>query len=425
MEKFIDFIKKSPTTYQAVDYAKEELIKHGATELLFSDNWKIEANKMYFITKDGGSIIAFKVGSKLESPSIQIVASHTDSPMLKIKPNGLVCLKEYTKINSEVYGGLIYSTFLDRPLGIAGRVVIKELDELIVKNVVIPTTVIIPNVCIHMNRDVNNGYKFNAQVDMEAILSLNNTSMEELFKLAGITEEVLDFELYLYNKETPLIGGAQNELILSPRLDDLECFYTSFMAFLNSQNDKNINMWVAFNNEEVGSNSNNAAGSTFLVDTIDELLASINMLAKKQQIFNQSMVVSADNAHAEHPNHPEKTDSTNMVYMNKGIVIKYNAGLSYTTNAISAGLFKEICNKASVPYQVYTNRSDMRGGSTLGCILLKSLSIISVDIGLAQLAMHSAYETAGIKDINMMIDALQKFYSMHLTVKGDKYKWNS
>ncbi len=423
MKKFIDFIKNSPTAYHAVASSKKILLENNFKELSLNEKWNIEKGSKYFVIKADGSIIAFKIGKELKKPSVQIVASHDDSPMLKIKPNGVIVSNEYTMINSEVYGGLIYSTFLDRPLGIAGRVMIKNATGLSTSLVNLPTTVVIPNLCIHMNREVNMGYRFNAQTDLQAILSLTNTSVMDLLKKEFNDSEVLDYDLFLYNKEEPTLAGQDSELICSPRLDNLECLYSSLEAFIESNNDDNINIWATFNHEEIGSNSNHGAASTFLKDVIDDILTDLGLAASRSQILNNTIVVSADNAHAVHPNHLGKSDPTNCVYMNKGIVIKYNAGLSYTTDAISSGLFKAICDEVNVPYQVYTNRSDIRGGSTLGCILLQSVSVISVDIGLAQLAMHSAYETAGTKDLGMMKIALREFYNKHLEVKNNVYNW--
>lgn len=423
MKNFIDFIKASPTAYHAVVSSKKILLENNFKELSLDEKWSLEKGNKYFVIKSDGSIIAFTIGKKLDNPSIQVVASHDDSPMLKIKPNGVIVSKEYTMINSEVYGGLIYSTFLDRPLGIAGRVMIQNKSGLSTKLVNLPTTVIIPNLCIHMNREVNRGYSFNAQTDLQAILSLSNTSIMDLLKEEIKDSQILDYDLFLYNKEEPTIAGQESELICSPRLDNLECLYSSLEAFVESSNDDNINIWATFNHEEIGSNSNHGAASTFLKDVIDDILDSLNLSDCRTQILNNTIVVSADNAHAVHPNHLGVSDPTNCVYMNKGIVIKYNAGLSYTTDAISSGLFKALCNAVNVPYQVYTNRSDIRGGSTLGCILLKSVSVVSVDIGLAQLAMHSAYETAGTKDLKMMTMVLKEFYNKHLVVKNNVYNW--
>ncbi len=419
MEKrFIEFLNKSHTTYQAVAEAKKILLDNNFIELDLINPWNLKKGQNYFVIKNDASIIAFKLGSTLNSPSIQIVASHNDSPMLKIKPNGVIYQNGYTKLNTEIYGGAIYSTFMDRPLGIAGRVIIKEDEKIVSKNITLDTTVIIPNLAIHLNREINTNHTINAQTDMLAILSLGETTINELIEKKLGKVEVLDYDLFLYNKEEARIIGYNNEFILGPRLDNLECYYTSLEALIEGNNSENINIWAGFNNEEVGSGSNNGAFSTFLMDTINKILAELKLDDNRLEIFNRSMTISADNAHAIHPNHPEKSDPTNYVKLNKGIVIKYNSNLSYTSDALSAGIFKSICNKENVPYQVYTNRSDLRGGGTLGSILLHSFSVTSVDIGLAQLAMHSAYETAGTKDLEMMKKVLKSFYSHHLNYQN-------
>lgn len=421
MEKrFIEFLNKSHTTYQAVAEAKKILLDNNFIELDLINPWNLKKGQNYFIIKNDASIIAFKLGKTLNNPSIQIVASHNDSPMLKIKPNGVIYQNGYTKLNTEIYGGAIYSTFMDRPLGIAGRVIIKENETIISKNITLDTTVIIPNLAIHLNREINTNHTINAQTDMLAMLSLGETTINDLIEKELGNVEVLDYDLFLYNKEEARIIGYSNEFISGPRLDNLECYYTSLEALIEGENSENINVWVGFNNEEVGSGSNNGAGSTFLIDVINKVLVDLKLDDKRLEIFNRSMTISADNAHAIHPNHPEKSDPTNNVKLNNGIVIKYNSGLSYTSDAVSAGIFKSICNEENVPYQVYTNRSDLRGGGTLGSILLHTFSATSVDIGLAQLAMHSAYETAGTKDLEMMKKVLKAFYSRHLNYQNTK-----
>ncbi len=419
MEKrFIEFLNKSHTTYQAITEAKKILLDNNFIELDLINPWNLKKGQNYFIIKNDASIIAFKLGKTLNNPSIQVVASHNDSPMLKIKPNGVIYQNGYTKLNTEIYGGAIYSTFMDRPLGIAGRVIIKENETIISKNITLDTTVIIPNLAIHLNREINTNHTINAQTDMSAILSLGETTINDLIEKELGNVEVLDYDLFLYNKEEARIVGYNNEFISGPRLDNLECYYTSLEALIEGDNSENINVWAGFNNEEVGSGSNNGAGSTFLIDVINKVLTDLKLDDNRLEIFNRSMTISADNAHAIHPNHPEKSDPTNNVKLNNGIVIKYNSGLSYTSDAVSAGIFKSICNEENVPYQVYTNRSDLRGGGTLGSILLHTFSATSVDIGLAQLAMHSAYETAGTKDLEMMKKVLKSFYSRHLNYQN-------
>lgn len=417
MNEFIRFLKQAHTTYQAVEIAKNELEKQGFTELDLKV--KVLKGSKHYIVKNDGSILAFKIGTRLNNPSIQIVASHNDSPMLKIKPNGIIMANGYTKINSEIYGGPIYSTFIDRPLGIAGRVIVKENNMLVSKPVTLDTTVIIPNLAIHLNREINNGFSYNPQIDMQAILGLGEISLEQLIEKETNLTNIVDFDLYLYNKEEPVLAGSNKELICAPRLDNLECFYTSLTSFIEGENSDNINIWVGFNHEEVGSSSNHGAASSFLKDIIDYIFSSLDFNHKRLEILQNSILISADNAHALHPNHPEKSDPTNCVMINKGIVIKYNANLSYTTDALSASIFKTLCNDENIPFQVYTNRSDIRGGGTLGSILLRSVSIISVDIGLAQLAMHSAFETAGAKDIVLMKKVLTGFYNRHLNIDSN------
>ncbi len=415
MEKFIKFLKEAPTAYQAVLFAKEELEKEGFKEVTIGCK-SLKKGDKGFIIKNDGTILAFKIGQTINNPSIQIVASHTDSPMLKIKPNGVVYTSGYTKINSEVYGGLIYSSFLDRPLGIAGRVFGYENDTIIKKMVNLKTTVVIPNVAIHMNREINNGMAYNPQIDLQAILSLNNVDLKELLEKEYNLKNVIDYDLFLYNKEEPVFAGSQKELLCAPRLDNLECFYVSLQAFINAANNENINIWVGFNHEEVGSSSNQGAASPFLRDFIDRIITSLSLDDQKDRIYQNTMLISADNAHAVHPNHPEKSDVNNGVYMNNGVVIKYNASLNYTTDSMSASIFKLLCSQEKVPFQLYANRSDIRGGGTLGSILLRSVSAICIDIGLAQLAMHSAFETAGVKDLEMMEKVLRGFYKRHLNV---------
>lgn len=417
MKEFIKFLKEAHTAYQAVILAKELLEKNGFTNLDLN-NPSIDKGSKYFTIRNDGSILAFKVGKNLVNPSIQIVASHNDSPMLKIKPNGIINSNGYTKINSEIYGGPIYSSFIDRPLGIAGRVIVKENESVVSKIVSLDTTVIIPNLAIHMNRDINNGFAYNPQIDMQAVLGIGECNIKQVLIDKYNFENILDYDLYLYNKEEPFLVGSNKEMISASRLDNLECYYASLQGFIDGNNDNNINIWVGFNHEEVGSLSNHGAASTFLKDIIDLIISSLGMEKNKQAIYQNTMLISADNAHAIHPNHPEKSDPTNSVYMNKGIVIKYNSNLSYTTDALSASIFKVLCDNEKVPYQVYTNRSDIRGGSTLGCILLRSVSVISVDIGLAQLAMHSAFETAGVEDLEMMKRVLTGFYNRHLNTQN-------
>ena len=348
-----------------------------------------------------------------------IVASHNDSPSFKVKPSGELNAGSYKKLNTEPYGGMLISTWFDRPLGIAGRVFVKTKEGVDSRLVNLSGhNVVIPSLAAHLK---GNNLELNLQNDLLPVVGLTNESnsfMNQLKKVSIFSEdeEILSHDLFLYNKEKGCVAGFDNELIISPKLDDLECVFASLEAFLEAKPESNIAVCAIFDNEEVGSGSNHGAASTFLTDVLERICTNLSL--NKYVMYQNSMLVSADNAHAVHPAHPEKSDPTNNVHLNKGIVIKYHSSLSYTTDGISAGIFKAICDKAEVSYQDYTNRSDLRGGSTLGRIQLEKLSIKALDIGLAQLAMHSSNEVAGSKDLKDMVRALKEFYQSKIIVEN-------
>lgn len=417
MKGLIDFLNKSVNEYLAVEEIKRILDNAGFEQLDFSQNWNLKNGGNYYVVKDQSSLIAFKMGLKFENRGFNIVASHLDSPCLKIKQNGIISVKNNTILNTEVYGGPILATWFDRPLSIAGRVIVKENEELVSKIVnVDKDLLIIPSAAIHLKKDVTT----NPQKDLLPIASLTNfESINALLeKVLGINkDDIISFDLSVYNKDQAKLVGVNEELLVSPRIDNLECAYTSLQAFINSVNENKVNVYAAFNNEEVGSNTKQGADSTILYDVLrrivkDEVELNINLA--------NSFLVSADNAHAQHPNYMELSDPTNNVLMNKGIVIKHNSNQRYTTDGVSSAVMQMICEKANVPCQHYTNRSDQRGGGTLGAISSSHVSIHSVDIGLAQLAMHSANETAGSLDAEYMIKALEEFYRSNLNIKDNK-----
>ena len=417
MKGLIDFLNKSVNEYLAVEEIKRILDNAGFEQLEFSQNWNLKNGGNYYVVKDQSSLIAFKMGLKFENRGFNIVASHLDSPCLKIKQNGIISVKNNTILNTEVYGGPILATWFDRPLSIAGRIIVKENDELVSKIVnVDKDLLIIPSAAIHLKKDVTT----NPQKDLLPIASLTNyESINVLLeKVFGINkDDIISFDLSVYNKDQAKLVGVNEELLVSPRIDNLECAYTSLQAFINSVNENKVNIYASFNNEEVGSNTKQGADSTILYDVLrrivkDEVELNINLA--------NSFLVSADNAHAQHPNYMELSDPTNNVLMNKGIVIKHNSNQRYTTDGVSSAVMQMICEKANVPYQHYTNRSDQRGGGTLGAISSSHVSIHSVDIGLAQLAMHSANETAGSLDAEYMIKALEEFYRSNLNIKDNK-----
>lgn len=419
-KEMLEFIKMSPSVFHAVESIKIKLKNEGFTELLESQKWNLEKGKSYFVTKNLSSIIAFKLGDNLDDYSFNIVASHGDSPSFKIKDNYKVeSSGKYIQLNTEKYGGMIYSTWFDRPLSIAGRVIAKNDEGIESKLVNIDKDlVVIPNVAIHMNREVNSNMKYNEQVDLLPLYGLGENSdnlMDEISKYSNVHKDnILSMDLFLYNRANAAVWGSNEEFISSPKLDNLQCAYATLIGFLKGFNSNSINVYCCFDNEEVGSGTKQGAASTFLEDVLKRINLSIG---KNNEDYlcalASSFMVSADNAHAVHPNHPEKSDPTNKVFMNEGIVIKHNANQKYTSDGVSTAVFQSICEKASVPVQHYSNRSDIAGGSTLGNIASLNVSINTVDVGLAQLAMHSAYETAGIKDTYLMEKAIEEFFNMY------------
>lgn len=421
-KELVDFIKNSPTAFHAVDNMRNLLLKKGYEELLEGSRWNIKAGGKYFVTRNNSSIIALNLGTKLENYSLNIAASHSDAPTFKIKENAQIQVNgKYTKLNTEGYGGMICSTWFDRPLSIAGRVLVKNQDTYETKLINIDRDLImIPNMAIHMNRDINSGYSYNKQIDMLPLFAGNDCKKDDFKKFIAdemnIDEkDIYGSDLYLYNRMSPSIWGMNEEFISSPKLDDLQCAFASLKGFLQGSNEKSINVFACFDNEEVGSETKQGAASTFLYDVLKRINTG---LGKSEEDYYRalasSFMLSADNAHAVHPNHPTKTDSNNCVYMNEGIVVKSHAGQKYTSDAVSIAVFKGLCEKAGVPIQFFANRSDANGGSTLGNISMSQVSVNCVDIGIAQLSMHSSFETTGIKDTYYMVEVIREFFSSHI-----------
>ncbi|MCR4695099.1 MAG: M18 family aminopeptidase [Pseudobutyrivibrio sp.] len=416
VKELFKFIQESPSQFHVVANQKEKFLQAGFTELLEGKKWNIEFGKSYFVTRNGSSILAFRMPKK-EMTSAMIMASHTDSPTFRIKENPEMKEGMYVKLNVEKYGGMLMAPWFDRPLSVAGRLIVKNADGSISNRLVNldRDLCMLPSLAIHMNREANDGYKYNAQKDMLPLFTMNDklTLKSLLAKEAGVkTEDIIGHDLFLYNRDKGVVWGGEDEFISIGRLDDLQCSFGSMAALLGAKNsDSAIQIHVTFDNEEVGSGTKQGADSTFLYDC----LVRINEAMGGNQsdllmILANSFMVSADNAHSLHPNNADKSDPTNKVYMNQGIVVKFNANQKYMTDGVSFGIFTEICKEAKVPYQVFVNRSDMAGGSTLGNISTAHVSINGVDIGLAQLAMHSPYETAGVKDTEYLISVGKKFY---------------
>ena len=419
IQDMLDFIAASPTSFQAVEQLKARLTEAGYEEQIESAAWTLTPGGRYFTIRNHSSLLAWQMPETLDQLSFNIVASHSDAPTFKLKPNAVICENGYLKLNTEGYGGMLCSTWMDRPLGLAGRVIVREGEQIVSRYLNIERPLLtIPSLAIHMNREANTNASYNAQKDMLPLIGLGSEPFDMKSLLAeelGIAQaDVLSFDLYLTCLQKGYDWGRHHEFISSPHLDDLQCAYTTLQGFLQGHSRRSLNVYCCFDNEEVGSRTRQGAASAFLIDTLRRILSAVQLKEEElQRALASSLMISADNAHAVHPNVPEKSDPTNRVYLNQGIVIKYNANQSYTSDAISSALFVELCRQAGVKTQYFTNRSDLKGGGTLGSISTSQVSIASVDIGLPQLAMHSCNETAGVEDSAAMIRAIRQFYSTH------------
>lgn len=416
----LDFIEKSPSCFHAVANVKEMLQEQGFTEVKEAQKWELVPGEGYYVTRNDSSLIAFRLPEK-PARGFHMTAAHSDSPTFKIKELPEMTVEEhYVKLNTEKYGGMILSTWLDRALSVAGRVVVREGREFVTKLVnVDKDLLVIPNVAIHMNREMNQGVAYNPQCDMLPLFAdcsegkKKNAFMKRIAKAAGVkVEDILSHDLFLYPREKGRVLGENGEFLLSPRLDDLQCVFAESRAFCESRPEEYVNVCAVFDNEEVGSGTKQGADSTFLEDTLYRIAEGLGLeKGDYLRMIAESFLISADNAHAVHPNHPEKADPTNRPYVNGGIVIKFHGSQKYATDAVSAAKLKDLCEEAHVPYQTYANRSDIAGGSTLGNISTAHVSVSSVDIGLPQLAMHSAVETAGAKDTFYAVEMMKKFFA--------------
>ena len=411
----IHFIAKSPSTFHAVRGIKAALLYAGFTEIREEDTWQIEKGGKYVVTRNGSALMAFTVPQE-GAEAFHITASHCDSPTFKIKEDPEIADGPYVKLNVEGYGGMIMSTWLDRPLSVAGRLLVTENGHLAEKLVAIDgTMLVIPSVAIHMDRSVNQHKEWKVQKDMLPLYGMTGAKtpfMDVIAAAAKVNaEDILAHDLILYSRVPGTIWGEEREFISSPKLDDLQCAFACFRGFTQGQKEKYISVYALFDNEEVGSATSQGAGSTFLANTLERLARSLGYsYDETMAMIARSFMISADNAHSIHPNHPEYADPVNRPVINGGIVIKYSAAQKYATNAFSAAYFKKLCKDHDIPTQTFTNHSDNPGGSTLGNISNTVIAMPTVDIGLPQLAMHSSYETAGVKDTAYLVDAVTKFY---------------
>lgn len=411
-----DFIAHCPTAFHTAATVCEALTAAGYTRLAESDAWTLEAGRGYFVSRGASSVIAFRAPEAFGG--FVIAAAHGDSPAPKIKENADLKSADYTELSVEPYGGMIFSTWFDRPLSVAGRVIVRTEGGIAARlcDLGVPAAVI-PNVAIHMNRTMNDGTKLNAAVDL---LPLYGGADAEPLRarvaasLGVAADDILSADLFVYN---PQAGVEWNGYISAPRLDDLQCVYAALHGFLDAGCGAAAKVLAVFDNEEVGSRTQQGAASTFLCDVLHRVSAAFGR--DYDAAVAGSLMLSCDNAHAIHPNHPEYADKNHQVHMNGGVVIKYNANRNYATDAWSAALFRVICTRAGVPVQLYANRADMPGGSTLGNIANTQVSLPTVDIGAAQLAMHSAYETAGAADTAYLYRAIKQAFETRLTAVSD------
>lgn len=423
-QELIDFIYESPTAFHAVDSVKKILLSRGFEEIREEDKWNLKKGGKYFLNKYDSALIAFVVGKgEVEKEGFRIVGAHTDSPGFRVKPNPDMEVEgAYVKLNTEVYGGPIINTWLDRPLSIAGRVTIKSENpfspQIKLLNIKRPI-LIIPNLAIHMNRNVNSGVELNRQKDILPLLSLVNENLEKgryLIKtianeLSVKEEDILDFDLFLYEYEKGSIIGLNNEFISCGRLDDLIMVHSGIKALTKVDAGNTTNIMVCFDNEEVGSTTKQGADSPMLANTLERII--ISMGKSREDYFralSNSFMISCDLGHALHPNYGEKSDPVNRPVINKGPIIKVSANQSYTSDSVSIAVYKSICDIAGVPVQFFVNRSDEKGGSTIGPISSSHVNIPSVDMGLAVLSMHSIRELGGVKDYIYAEESFEEFY---------------
>ena len=426
----IDFIEACPSMFHTAATIMAELDEAGFTYLPENAAWDIEPGGRYYTQRNTSSVVAFKVGEDLAATwgedgvagdyHFQLTASHSDSPTFKVKAvPELDGAGETLRLNTEAYGGMIDYTWFDRPLALAGRVLVREGDRIESRLLATEREVaIIPSLAIHMNREVNDKASFNKQVDMLPVMggACEEGALKKLIaeELQVSEEQILGSDLFLYVREKATVWGCNEEFISCGRLDDQQCVYGILKGLLTAKNARSIGVAAFFDNEEVGSGTKQGAASTFLYDVLHRIAQS---LGGSDEDFHRavasSFMVSADNAHAVHPNHPEYTDVNNCTYMNKGVVIKTHAGQKYTSDGMSVAAARELAARAGVPLQYFANRSDKVGGSTLGNLAMAQVSMNCVDIGLPQLAMHSCYETAGARDTVSLIRLMEEFYASH------------
>ena len=417
IQELMTFLDGAHSVYHVTAALQKMLEGAGYTGLQESRKWDLQPGGKYYMTRGGSALIAFRI-PETAPQGFLMSAAHTDHPTFKVKENGELTGK-YTRLAVERYGGMLMAPWLDRPLSIAGRVLVETEEGIQSKLVDIDRDLLlIPNVAIHMNRKANEGYAWNPAVDMLPLMG----GADAAGKLDALLQEtaggkILGHDLSLYVRQKCVVWGVDEEYISGPALDDLACVWACAEGFLQAKDSRSVQVLCAFDCEEVGSGSAQGAAATLLEDVLERICAARGL--DLHRMLAQSFMVSADNAHAVHPNHPEYADATNAPVVGGGIVLKFNAAQKYTTDGVSAAVLRKVCAEAGVPVQTYYNRADLPGGSTLGNISLSHVSVPSVDIGIGQLAMHSCYETAGVKDVVYLLDTMTAYYGKTLLCPAD------
>ena len=424
LENTMAFLDRSPSPFHAVAAAADLLDQAGFTRLEEGSAWTLAPGGQYYVTRNQSSLIAFRLPSEALM-AWRMTAAHSDVPTFAVKGDRLDGDAKYARLSAEGYGGMIHYTWMDRPLTVAGRVIVRTKAGVESRLIYLDRDLLtMPSLAIHQQRDVNRGHEFNGQKELQPLYGLSGGKSLTALLAEALTvaeSDILGRDLFLCPRQKAVRIGAEGELFQSPRIDDLACAYATLEGFLSAGKSAKLGqIYCLFDNEEVGSGTRQGAKSTLLPDVLERAADALHLTGEQRRMaLAHSMLLSADNGHAVHPNFPEKADPANRVYPNGGIVVKYSANQKYTTNGVTAGLFRAVCDEAGVPVQIFANRADEAGGSTLGNLLTQLVSIPMVDIGMAQLAMHSAAETAGSDDPAHMAKACEAFFRKEFVQTAD------
>lgn len=423
-ERLFGLLENATSQFHTVKAVKEQLVEAGFEEILLKQNWDLKKGGKYVLVHHGSTIFAFAIGAEFEAEDgFRIAAAHGDFPGFRLKPNAEMEVGGYLQLNTETYGGAILSTWLDRPLSVAGRVVLKSDDvfqpEVRLIDLKKPV-LIIPNLAIHFNREMNKGVELRKQVEM---LPIYGTASEELTKDAFLSaiakkldvdkSEILDYELTIYNTDKPEFVGLRDEFISAPRLDNLTSAQALLEGITEGSRQKGLNMMIVFDHEEIGSRSKQGAASTLLATVLEKIYLSLGMTSMDfTNAMEDSLLMSVDVSHAYNPNYAAKYDITNRHVLNQGFAIKESCSQSYATDSEAIAIVQQICEKEGIAYQKYVNHSDSVGGGTIGAISSAMLPIRTVDMGVPLFAMHSSRETMGVKDYESLVDFMTAYYRL-------------